>query len=780
MSVKASRLIMLLFLFLITTIQGYSQITLNGKIEGNNEPLPFANIAIFASNDSIKPVISTLTDLNGSYLIENIYPGKYTIKISYIGYVDYQSIITLRMPSGSNTIVRNFAMATDAKNLNEVVVTANRNTVYADHTKYRFTSEQCSRARHSADLLENISDLTIDPISGNLSKLSGGNVSILINGINSSITDLKSIPANKIKYVEYYTIPSARYSNTTAVINVVTKTLDNGLNGGIDISHAITTGFFNDNIFIRAIYGKNQFVINYQINYRNYQDRFLNEDYSYYFKKNTIDYESKSHNQFGYTTHIPEIKYIYSDPNCISFQATIKPEFENKFDNSISNIIIQEDNINNTGIGNKKTNSNYFSPSLDLYISKNFKNGSELAGNIVTTYFKGDLHSSAEEIFANNNSSSFNDNMNRETSKMSLFGELFYTKRLGFNSFSIGYKSTFNHASAKGKNILTNYTESKYKSHYFSNYIYGEYSGVFNKIMYRVSIGGTLLKSSASEYNYSKFYVTPQIVLDWTLRGKHHISFNAKSYPIIPTLTQLSDNAEYVTSHLIHTGNPSLKSGISYTNILGYRYLGNFFDMTLGFTYNLDSSPIDLFYTSEMINNQEYIIAKDSNAKNFIQYGGIFSGKLSLLSDKINLRVISMALEQRLRNNDGQVTRNLYFPTFIQLAYTSQKWGISYKCNIPTNQISGSNLISDENISSLNSYFQYKNIRISASCQWFLTKAKYKEQILNNNKVKHVCNSWINDNRSMFVIGFSWNFSHGKNSDFNKKLNNVDTDNGTF
>lgn len=779
MLIKAIKLFVCILLA-TTSIQGYAQITLNGKVEGGKEPLPFATISLFELTDTINPVNNTLTDLTGSYKISNVKPGKYIVRISYIGFDECRSAISLRMPSGGNSIVRDFELTASPRTLGEVVVSTSRNTVYADHTKYVFSNDQRSRARHSADLLENVGDLTIDPISGNLSKLSGGSVTVLINGVNASINDLKSIPANKIKYAEYYTIPPARYSSSTAVVNIVTKTLDNGTSGGIDISHAVTAGFFNDDAFFRATDGNSQFVINYRINYRDYKNRFVNDHYDYLFSGKTIQYKSNARNKFGYTTHIPEIKYIYSNPSSISFQATFKPELENKSDNSDSGISIIEQGNTSQGQGEKRTKSHYFGPSLDIYLSKKNKDNSEFAANIVATYYDGSLNSCVDEAFDCKDICTFNDDMSRTTSKKSLIGELFYTKKTGFNSVTLGYKATFSQASAIGRNILTDYQTARYKSDYASNYVYGEYSGVYRKLMYRLNIGGTFVSSSNSDADYDKLYVTPQLILDWNIKEKHHITFNAKSSPIIPTLTQLSNNAEYVTSYLIHTGNPMLKSGISYTNVLGYKYCSSILDMTLGLTYNLDSNPIELFYSPAIINGQDYIIAKEDNANSLIQYGGIFSGKISLLSDKLSLRVVSLALEQRLKDNNNRTTRNLYCPTFIQLSYDSRKWGASYKCNIPQKQISGSKLLTDENVSSLNAYFQHHDIRITASCQWFLTKARYKEQILDNDFIKHSSKLWIDDNKSMFVIGFSWNFFRGKKGDFNKRLNNIDTDNGTF
>lgn len=780
MPINIHRLIAVLCVLLSSAIQGYSQIILTGKVTADNENLAFANVALFIPNDSTSPLKGALTDLTGEYKIVDLKPGKYLLKITCPGHLDADSIISLRMPSGGNVVVRNFNLKVASQQLNEVIVTANRSKLYADHTRYAFTADQYLKARHSADLLINVGDLTIDPVSGKLSKLSGGSVNILINGVVATITDLKSIPPDKIKYAEYYTLPSARYSSTAAVVNIVTKSLDNGLNGGIDISHALTTGFCNDDIFIRATKGHNQLVVNYSVYYRNYKNRFVKENYAYSLPDNDINYRSMAHSKFGYATHVPEMKYIYSKPQSTTIQVSLNPEYETRFDNYTSNISIQGNGVAALGLGAKNTKAYYVSPALDVYASKQFNDSSEIGVNIVATYYKSNLNSKVAEAFNTPAFTSFNDEMSRETQKKSLIGELFYAKKIGLNSITGGYKLTTNQSIANGKNLLTDYMIAAYKSRYSTNYMYGEYSGVYRTLMYRLSLGGTLVNSSTSHNSYQQFYTTPQLVLNWNISGKNHLAFSAKTTPIIPTLTQLSNNAEHVTSHLIHTGNPMLKSGLSSSNVLGYRYFDNTFDLSAALTCNVEANPIEVSYTSAELNGQNYIIAKEQNAKTMLQYGGIFRGNLRLFSNKINLRLIAMAIEQSLRSRNNSVIRNLYMPMYLQLAYTATHWGVDYHCSIPAHQIEASSIVTDENVSSLNAYYQYKQFRITASCLWLFTKSKYRTQLLNNDLISHTQQSWINDNQSMVLLGFSWNFSRGKNRDINKKLNNADTDKGVF
>lgn len=765
--------------FIFVTPVTHAQITMEGKVEGDDEALSFANISLFAHNDSVTPVAATLTDLTGSYKITDLRPGRYTVRINYIGYNEYIATLSLRMPSGDNTLVRDFKLTSDPTALKEVTVSANRNTVYADHTKYTFTNEQKERARFSADLLENVGDLTIDPISGNLTKMSGGDVAVLINGVNATISDLKSIPADKIRYVEYYTIPSARYS-ASAVVNVVTKTLDNGLNGGFDVSQGVNGRFTNGDIYLRGISGNNQLVVNYRLNYRNYKDKISTSDYTYFLSEGVTDYSSRSHAKFGYTTHQPEIKYIYSNPEDISFQASFKPEYHTRFDRSTSDIHITELGSPNAGSGYTDVKTHYFSPSLDLYFSKTLRGDRELAANVVATVYSSKLNSTVNEVYGNAATESFDDEMYRSNSRQSIIGELFYKKKWGENSLSMGYKGQFNHSSSKGSSVLSGYEVSEYRSRSSVNRIYGEYSGNYHRMVYRIGLEGVYISSSNDEAAYTKMYLSPQLIIDWKPGGNHDIIFNVKTSPSIPVLSQLSDNAEFVTANLINTGNPDLRSGMAYVGMLGYKYSNNLLDLTAGALYSIEENPIVSYYYLADVNDREYIFMKESNARSMANYGGVFSGKISLLSDRLSFRFMSLVLWQRLKDKESNRFHHVYCPTTFQLSYVDRSWGVSYSFSIPSTGISGSTIMRDETSSNLSAYYQYGNFRFTGSCLWFLTKAKYEERLLGNALVRHTSRTWINDNRSMVTIGVSWNFSTGKKKDFTKQLNNSDSDKSAF
>ena len=70
---------------------------------------------------------------------------------------------------------------------------------------------------------------------------------------------------------------------------------------------------------------------------------------------------------------------------------------------------------------------------------------------------------------------------------------------------------------------------------------------------------------------------------------------------------------------------------------------------------------------------------------------------------------------------------------------------------------------------------------VSASCFWFLTKSKYRTSTIPESLVKYSSYNWIDDNKSMIVLGLKYNIFKGiKYQEKASKLQNADRDTGMF
>ena len=104
---------------LLTTLFSQAQNTgsIVGKLtdkEYNDEPLAFANVLIKGTTKG------TTTDIDGSYSIESLAPGAYTVIFSFVGYETQE--VKANVLAGKVTEI-NAPMSASAASLSEIVIT---------------------------------------------------------------------------------------------------------------------------------------------------------------------------------------------------------------------------------------------------------------------------------------------------------------------------------------------------------------------------------------------------------------------------------------------------------------------------------------------------------------------------------------------------------------------------------------------------------------------------------------------------------------------------------
>ena len=109
-------LIVLSIIFLPAFLLASSKIT--GKVvdKSNGDPLPGASVYL------VNTSIGVASDLKGNYTINNVPPGSYTLRASYLGYTPKN--IVIKISSGDITLQQNFELEPLAIEGKEVVVTA--------------------------------------------------------------------------------------------------------------------------------------------------------------------------------------------------------------------------------------------------------------------------------------------------------------------------------------------------------------------------------------------------------------------------------------------------------------------------------------------------------------------------------------------------------------------------------------------------------------------------------------------------------------------------------
>jgi len=123
----------------------------------------------------------------------------------------------------------------NTKEIEEVILKSQRKKQYADRAIYTFNKEVLEKARYAKDLIRTLPELKLDPISNTIVSTKGGITLFLVNGIEASDMQIRSIMPNEVVKVEYYDIPPTRWATRAdTVVNIITRNTETGYVFGTD------------------------------------------------------------------------------------------------------------------------------------------------------------------------------------------------------------------------------------------------------------------------------------------------------------------------------------------------------------------------------------------------------------------------------------------------------------------------------------------------------------------------------------------------------------------
>ena len=196
---------------------------LKGKISGvvidsiTKAPIDYASVSLYKIN-STKPLTGVLTDATGSFKLNEIQAGTYSVVISFIGYNNKTVKSVTTTDAKLDKEIGKVTLSPETNALKEVVVVGSPQQVTnkIDKIVYNVEKDMTATGGNATDVLQKVPMVNVD-INGNVSIRGDGNVRVLINGKPSGATSanlsdvLKTIPADQIKNVEVVTSPSAKY-----------------------------------------------------------------------------------------------------------------------------------------------------------------------------------------------------------------------------------------------------------------------------------------------------------------------------------------------------------------------------------------------------------------------------------------------------------------------------------------------------------------------------------------------------------------------------------------
>ncbi|MDR6922004.1 TonB-dependent receptor domain-containing protein [Chryseobacterium sp. 2987] len=663
------------------------------------------------------------------------------------------------------------------KEIQEVILKSQRKKQFADKAVYTFDKEALEKARYAKDLLRTLPELQLDPISNTITSTKGGTTLFLINGVEATDLQIRSIAPNEVVKVEYYDIPPSRWATRAdTVVNILTRSTETGYLLGADVTSALNTGFVNASAYANYTKGKNDFGLEYSLSLRDYDNRKVESIYDYDLSGQHYRSEEKRTDHFGYTTQNIALRYTRMVPDNYTFQAKLNMDLVSSFSKTKGESLFRKDNAEEKHEMFKNYGSDYINPKLDLYYSKKIGSKDELSINAVGSHYNTDITEFAKEWVISSGNSVYDNDMILKTEQTNFVGELAHTHDFKAGKLSSGYRISGSSIS-NDLNNLAGY--SQYNVNYMEQYFYFEFSGKKDEFTYRLGAGLTNIHNKSAENTFNEWSFTPRLILGYQLKNNQSLRFTGSYTPVSPGSNALSSNVVQQAPNIVRRGNPFLKSQQVFSNNLIYSLNNKYFDFNASLFY---------VYTDRIIN--QYYVQDDTfggyaltyeNAKNGQKYGLQLTGSYKPFGNSLLvLKGMIAPVSEMIRTASGELIKNNYLSNYLVASSEYKSFSIQYMFNIPVYTLSGAFLMTNENKNHIFANYKLKSWTFTTGMYWIGMPSHYKTKSLPQSLVNYNVDTKIMNNKSMFVLGVSFDFSKGKKTEIQRKLNNDTAPAATF
>ncbi len=782
---RLSNIMLIVWLLHFPFISLVGQTALKGKIlsideKGTKIPLSYSSIALHNYEDSTIFIKGTISDEQGNYVFEKLSAGVYLVKVSYMGQrLEKDSIHITNIIQVRN---KDFILKENSYQLGEVIVIKNRSFQDKNKKIEMFSSRQIKISKDGLDLISQVPQLFYNSAENTLQDRSGVSMTLLINGIAANSQELRNIPPDKIVRVEYYDIPPIRYSFAGSVVNVVTKRMDSGVNGGVTLSHAFTTGFANDNLYISHVWGNNQINVTSDLNWRNYKDNKQTHDYSFALENIKYDYKEVSDGSFNYITNNTNIGYSYNVPDRFVLQVKFMPYLQNSNSDYSSLYNVFQNNLLSLRQGLRKNHTRYFRPVLGCYINIPFTQTKQFYVDVVGTLYNTRQNNSNKQYGVEESDVILDNFLEANTHKKSLIAEIMYQQELNSsNSFSVGLKSENGYSDADISNILNEGDSYRYTINSSQQCVYMQYEYSKKRFYMSLAMENYYRHSKNSETSLNRFVFAPYLAVRYQINDCNNIGLRMRAYPESPNISIMTKQASLEMENIISYGNPNIEQSFTKQVDLNYSYHSKYFSGSLRTLVREIHDNISEYYHEETFLGKPVMARKWENAP----YNKLFRNYMEITLYPLGNKDLVIEgnwiyeLTSYRSNYIGKINHN-YNGLFFSASYRTTKYGINSYYRIPGKYFSSLYINKDENNSGFDFYYNIGNCRLSASWMFMFEPSLYERETQKNSPLQESWTSKIANNKNLITIGVSWNFNKGKSLALKRKLSNNDDDAGVL
>ena len=600
----------------------------------------------------------------------------------------------------------------------------------------------------------NLSRISVDPLSKQITMNGGGTVKVLINGREASATEVSSISPLVIKRIDYHDAPEVRYGNADVVLDFITRSDDAGGRLYTSLWQGMATAFGEDYVSMKLNRKNSQFSIDYSLAYRNWHH--LSRVYEETFNLPNDTLERCEHGlpgKFEYDNHDIHLTYNWQRDER-QFNLSMGTGIKNSPFKEWSSLISA---TSFSGTAKDNANSSSFSPYLQVYWQMPVANNQLLYLNVAGQYTDGKFSRQYVETNGKSEDHSFVSN-NKEKQKGYGLSAIYEAKEnWGMLTLGIDFKQQFISSDFA-------YSASSFSSNHqfmrLSNlYAYAQWGRSWKKLYSRLSLGANQQETQVADTKQSPLTIRPSVFLRYTVSPHWEMRYQGYVANIMPGLAALSEYSQRIDFIQTQKGNPDLRSQMDiYNALVGSHRMKNMeWTLYLNHTYSLH--PIMEY--SYVDGNR--IIRTQENHSSFQNYTAELSNGGQLWNSHISYNVFAGVKHYISHGND--YTHHYSIPYYGgQLSVYYQRYTLRWSIRKSVqDRYWGETLYRYEDGQMLSIGYQSNKLRILADVLNLFTK-KHIAAMENFSAVAPYHRyEYLNETRNLIRLNVTLNLSFGKN-----------------
>ena len=272
--------------------------------------------------------------------------------------------------------------------------------------------------------------LRVDPALGKIT-VDGGQPVLMINGKERSRERVCNLDPTKILRIEYSNNPGIRYLDRGAsgIINFVLREAEDGGSAYLHAESALTTGFVNG--YGNASYhkGRSEFLLEYRLNMRDYDDDPMTLSEQFLAPETEISRQTQGNTLMSYLNQGLSAEYTYQHNDSTMFVASFGSMLHNFHSRTESEVQICTNGQPSSYDHYRKAHALQCMPKLDLYFKHKMKHQQEIEFNVVNEWADNKQNVTQEQRFADGQVASYP--VKVKNTGWAISNEAVYSKQIG-------------------------------------------------------------------------------------------------------------------------------------------------------------------------------------------------------------------------------------------------------------------------------------------------------------------------------------------------------------